>query len=191
VIRQGNYVTVSPSRLGNFVIVHTSTAQGYDQATFDQGGSVVTGVGMSRRRTASIGGGVTFVMAGAAGAAGGQLAGNPWAWVCLGIALLVGGLATAWTTWRTTDSPTPPALDDPGNPPERVQVGTGGMFSGRNMTIRGGVSTASSPDVPADPAPATGPGWQVGPGAIAAGQDMEIGGDVHTRTDSAGGSAAP
>ncbi|MEX5632829.1 hypothetical protein AB1460_09520, partial [Parafrankia sp. FMc2] len=58
---------------------------------------------MTQRRTATIGGTITFVMAGAAGAAGGQLAENtPWAWICLVVALLVGGAATAWWTWRTT-----------------------------------------------------------------------------------------
>lgn len=137
---------------------------------------------MSRQRVAMVGSGVTFVMAGAAGAAGGQLAGNVWAWICLPVTLLVGGLVTGWMTYRTTDDGPSPAPDDPGGTsPDTVQVGAGGVFSGRDMTIRGGVSTSAGPDAPAGPAPATGPGWQVGPGAVAGARDVEIGGDVQTR----------
>lgn len=123
---------------------------------------------MSRRRVATAGSGLTFVMAGVAGAAGGQLAGKPWAWICLGTALLVGGVATAWTTWRITDDPTPPAPGDSGNPPEppapgdpgvpldQTGIGAGGVFAGRDMTILGEVSTSTRSDAPAGPTPARG-----------------------------------
>ncbi len=133
---------------------------------------------MSRRRVASIGSGVTFVMAGAAGAAGGQLAGSVWAWVCLLATLSVGGLVTGWTMWRTTDSDLTPDATTP----QTVRVGAGAIFSGRDMTIHGGVSTSTGSDAPVEPSSAAGPGWQVGPGVIAAARDMQISGDAQTRT---------
>ncbi|CAJ64962.1 hypothetical protein; putative signal peptide [Frankia alni ACN14a] len=77
-----------------------------------------TGAGMSRRQVAAVGGGITFAMAGAAGAAGGQLGGHAlWAWVCLLVAVLVGGVVTGWVAWRTTDPDPVPPPDDPPSPP--------------------------------------------------------------------------
>ncbi|SNQ49849.1 hypothetical protein FRACA_380040 [Frankia canadensis] len=61
------------------------------------------------------------------------------------------------------------------------------MFSGQDLKILGGVSTSTGLETPADPPPAAGPGWQLGPGAVASGRDMEIGGDVQTRPGSTGG----
>lgn len=142
---------------------------------------------MSRRKVATVGGGVTVVMAGVAGAAGGQLDGNPWAWVCLVAALLVGGLVTAWMTWRTTDGNPLPPPDDAGGPPDRVQAGPGAVVAWGKMTVDGGVSTFARSDTSARPTPDAGPGWQIGPGAVAARRDMEIGGDVQTRSGGAGG----
>lgn len=86
---------------------------------------------MSRRRAATIGGGITFVLAGGAGAAGGQLAENTmWAWVCLLATLFAGGLVTGWTTWHTTNSAMPSASDVPPSGPADHRPPPGGVTVG-------------------------------------------------------------
>jgi hypothetical protein len=77
---------------------------------------------MSRRWVTAVGGAVTCVTAGAAGAAGGQIGdGGMWTWVALVMTLLVGGVATAWVALRTgTADDTGPTPAPPGDAAGKV-----------------------------------------------------------------------
>lgn len=174
--------------------VSLPAAQGYDQPTFNHPLMVITGAGMTQRRTATIGGAVTFIMAGAAGAAGGQLAESTlWAWICLVATLLIGGVVTGWTTWRTTPDDTPPGSEDPppggpnltGRLPASVHIGdvsapdgqAAGIVHGNMIRTSSGSAPGNPPPPPDSASPATHPpapgGVQIGnvsaPGGQAAG----------------------
>ncbi len=78
---------------------------------------------MSRRWVATTGSAVTFVLAGAGGAAGGLIGDSPvWATVVTAVVLLAGGGVTGWMVWRLgpeespASDPVPPGGGDAGRP---------------------------------------------------------------------------
>lgn len=144
---------------------------------------------MTSRRAAAIGGAVTFVAAGIAGAAGGQLAESAlWGWTTLIAALLLGASATWWTTLRTTPD-MPPGPDSPpmggpnpaGEPSTAVRIGevsasggqAAGVIDGSMVQNTAGSSVRDSPHpdvVPRAVHPPTPGGVQIGTVSAPTGQ---------------------